>query len=143
VVASGFVVNPEGKILLYRGPKWGDRWLVPGGHVDYRESLAQAAEREVFEETGLTTKATRCVNVGNLVDDPDYNRATQLVFFHFVCETTSFNTNTDSYEITELAWFTPAEALTLNLGTGMKPAIENYLNGLSIPITETIFPPRD
>ena len=102
VVASGLVVNSEGKVLLIRSPKWNNTWLIPGGHVDYRESLADAAVREVKEETGLDTKVIRCINMGNLVDDPDFHRATQLVFFHFLCEATNSDTQADLTEITEL-----------------------------------------
>lgn len=33
-------------------PRGKDRWQLPKGHIDPGEKAAQAAEREVFEETG-------------------------------------------------------------------------------------------
>ena len=31
-------------------------WLLPGGGVQYGETMAQALEREIFEETGLVSR---------------------------------------------------------------------------------------
>lgn len=57
--AVGAVVIHDGRLLLIRrgrGPAIG-QWSVPGGRVEWGETLAQAVEREVAEETGL---AVRC-----------------------------------------------------------------------------------
>jgi NADH pyrophosphatase NudC (nudix superfamily) len=55
------IIEIEGKILLLRRahePKIGYLDL-PGGFVDYRESLDQALAREVMEETGLAVADIR------------------------------------------------------------------------------------
>lgn len=55
--ARAFVVNPRGELLLmltHWDPGTGlpPRWLTPGGGIDAGESIAEAAVREIFEETG-------------------------------------------------------------------------------------------
>lgn len=59
-LAAGAVVRDAGgRILLVlrgRAPQAG-RWSLPGGRVEVGESLTQAVEREVLEETGLVVRA--------------------------------------------------------------------------------------
>ena len=58
-VAVGAVVFHQNKVLLVlRGqPPAKDMWAIPGGSVHLGETLQAAAEREVWEETGLQIKA--------------------------------------------------------------------------------------
>lgn len=50
--ASAIVFDDTGRVLLVHHNKLG-QWLYPGGHIDPDEDPAQAALREVFEETGV------------------------------------------------------------------------------------------
>jgi 8-oxo-dGTP pyrophosphatase MutT (NUDIX family) len=56
VTASAIVVSSAG-VLLHRHKRLG-MWVQPGGHVDPGETVAQAACREVAEETGLVATHT-------------------------------------------------------------------------------------
>jgi len=48
------VLRREGRVLLCRHDKEGaECWLLPGGGVQYGESLAQALRRELEEECGI------------------------------------------------------------------------------------------
>jgi 8-oxo-dGTP pyrophosphatase MutT (NUDIX family) len=54
VTASAWVTTPaRDRFLLVHHRKL-DRWLQPGGHMDGRPEVVEAALREVLEETGLT-----------------------------------------------------------------------------------------
>lgn len=50
--ASAVVLNDADEVLLIHHNKIG-LWLYPGGHIDPNESPAEAAIREVVEETGI------------------------------------------------------------------------------------------
>jgi 8-oxo-dGTP pyrophosphatase MutT (NUDIX family) len=66
--ASAIVTDDEGYVLLHRRRDSG-RWALPGGVMDIGETIAQCAEREVKEETGLTVEAYHLVGV---YSDPDH-----------------------------------------------------------------------
>jgi 8-oxo-dGTP pyrophosphatase MutT (NUDIX family) len=53
--ASAIVFDDHQNVLLVHHNKLG-QWLYPGGHIDPNEDPAQAAQREVLEETGLHTR---------------------------------------------------------------------------------------
>ena len=59
VVAVGAIVFRDNRVLLVRRgqPPSQDLWAIPGGRVEIGETLQEAAEREILEETGFTIKA--------------------------------------------------------------------------------------
>lgn len=69
-LAVGAVVFNDGCVLLVQRGKAPARgqWAIPGGSVKLGETLQQAAQREVFEETGIRIKAKQPVYVFDVVD---------------------------------------------------------------------------
>lgn len=58
-VGVGAVVLREGRVLLVRrgaAPATG-LWAIPGGALELGETLQEAAEREIREETGIAIRA--------------------------------------------------------------------------------------
>lgn len=66
--ASAIVTDKKGSLLLHRRSD-SKLWALPGGVMDIGETIAQCAEREVKEETGLTVRAYRLVGI---YSDPDH-----------------------------------------------------------------------
>ena len=63
IVGVGAVVVYQNKVLLIKRarPPYQGQWAIPGGKVKTGETLQQAAEREIHEETGLTITAGKPV----------------------------------------------------------------------------------
>jgi 8-oxo-dGTP diphosphatase len=69
-VGVGAVVFHNGAVLLVerRNPPCANEWAIPGGKVRLGETLQQAAEREILEETGIRIKAGEPVYAFDLIE---------------------------------------------------------------------------
>ena len=76
----------EGKILMVREAADG-LWTVPGGWADVNDSPREAAEREVWEESGFRVKATKMAAVYDRAKHPHVPPLPFHVYkMFFVCE---------------------------------------------------------
>jgi 8-oxo-dGTP diphosphatase len=60
-----YLVEQDGRVLLVRraNDPYRGLWTLPAGFVDADESPASAAARECLEETGLTVRVTRVLDL--------------------------------------------------------------------------------
>ena len=79
VAVGGLVANANGRVLMIKSPRYGD-WEFPGGQVEESETLTQALEREILEETGVTVKVKSLVGVYSNTRKPS------IVMMDFICE---------------------------------------------------------
>jgi ADP-ribose pyrophosphatase YjhB (NUDIX family) len=125
------------QLLLVREKADGG-WTLPGGWADVGESPAQAAEREVWEETGFRVEAKKVIGIY------DANRLGKLEFFHaykivFLCELISGNP-TPSNETTEVAFFSKDEIPGNLSGERTKPRhLQDVFTNLDDPNHPTLF----
>ena len=81
-VGVGAIVFHNRRVLLIKrnqAPNAG-QWAIPGGRINYGESLQQAAEREILEETGIIIRAGEPVFAFDVIQQ-DANQQCQL---HYV-----------------------------------------------------------
>ena len=76
-------------------------WCLPGGHIDAGESVAQAAIREVVEETGLDIRLTRLVGIYSI---PEAKAWVNLIIL-FVGEPVGGTLKAQEDEVLEIAYF--------------------------------------
>lgn len=84
--AAGAVIVENGKLLLVKradNVRTGD-WCVPAGFVEWGESPAECAVRELREETGYIVKLGDLFNVYSGDDDPRTNALLILYFGEIV-----------------------------------------------------------
>jgi ADP-ribose pyrophosphatase len=84
-VGVGAVVIKEEKILLVKrnkSPQKG-KWAIPGGSVELGETLQEAAEREIREETSLRIKAREPVYCFDLIER---NEKGELKFHYVIID---------------------------------------------------------
>jgi len=72
VLGVGAVIwNDEDQVVLIRRGKEPrkDQWSIPGGHLEWGESLHEALLREVHEETGLTVELVGLIDTVDLITE--------------------------------------------------------------------------
>jgi 8-oxo-dGTP pyrophosphatase MutT (NUDIX family) len=127
---SAAIFDERGRILLTKRMDNG-QWCLPSGGVEPGESVAEACEREVLEETGLSVVAKRLVGVYSHPDQlsvySDGNKV-QIVAIHFEAEVTGGELGL-SDETSDFGYFTLEEVEGLEMLGRHKERILDTLAG--------------
>lgn len=93
----------DGKLLLVR-EKLDGGWTLPGGWVEVGETPSEAVEKEVWEESGFRTKATKLLAFYDRDKQGHPPHAYHIYKAFFLCEIVGGVAQT-SMETTEVAFF--------------------------------------
>lgn len=118
-------------MFLMKSHKWHDKYVIPGGHVELGERLAEAVQREVKEETGLEVHSIEFLDTQESIFDEEFHRRKHFVFFDYVCKASSSEVTLNS-EGQEYIWTTIDEAMKLPLGKYTCSALQACESNLSI-----------
>ena len=128
------VVDDNDRIALVHRKDNG-LWALPGGGIEYGESIEDCAVREVKEETGLDVALTGLVGIYSnphhviAYDDGEVRQQFSL------CYTSRLIGGELSYdeESTDIAWVAPEEIAGLDMNPSMKLRIDHYLEHRTTP----------
>ncbi|QQG39523.1 MAG: NUDIX domain-containing protein [Candidatus Aenigmatarchaeota archaeon] len=129
-IVSGAIIRRDGKILLTKSPKWHNKWVLPGGHIEAGERILEAAMREGEEETGLKLKPVTILLFGELINSKDFHRPAHFIFFDGIFDVIGGELKLQQNELTESKWLTPEEALKLDLADGYPETLQRYIGFL-------------
>jgi len=71
-VSAGTVIERNGKLLLVKRAQnpWKGCWYLPAGYLEAGEDPRTGAARETYEETGLTVRSKKLLEIYYFDDDP-------------------------------------------------------------------------
>ena len=107
--ACAVVVDDRARVLLERRVDTG-RWSLPGGAIDPGEQPAEAAVREVFEETGVRIAVERLAGVALRGVAYPNGDACEYLTVWFRCRPVGGHAVVNDEESTAVDWF-PLAAL--------------------------------
>lgn len=125
VGVGAFILNGQGELLLVQRKKAPEQghWSLPGGKVEWMETVEDTAIREIEEEVGLEIELTSLLCVTNHIL-PDEEA-------HWVCPTyiakvkNGIAENREQHAISEIGWFS-LERLPKRLTLTLQNALKEY-----------------
>ncbi len=116
LVCVGALVRGPAGYLIVQTTKWRGTWGVPGGKVEYGETLLAAVQREFVEETGLKITHVKVAQTQEAVRSPEFHKDAHMLLFDYFARTDSTEVAPNE-EIEEWAWVTLTEAASYPLNT--------------------------
>ena len=124
---GALVINDKGEVLLVRSNKWGEKYTVPGGHIELGERAEDAIVREVKEETGLDCVAIELLIVQQAIYPKDYHKHEHYVFMDYACKALNSKVQLDGRELQSYVWVKPADALNMDLEEYTRNFVVKYI----------------
>jgi 8-oxo-dGTP diphosphatase len=120
--ACAVVVDDSGRVLLGRRSDTG-RWALPAGAIDPGEQPADAAVREVYEETGVRIAVERLAGVALREVTYPHGDVCQYLAVWFRCRAIGGHAVVNDEESSAVGWYGPEELPDLDAVDQLRIAI--------------------
>ncbi len=123
------VIIKDKKVLLIKRkyPAFKGWWALPGGFVDYGETVEKAVVREAKEETGLNVQIKRLLGV---YSDPKRDPRGHNISVVFLCDVKSGKINNKTNETLDCRFFSQKELNKIKIAFDHRKIIRDALKNL-------------
>ena len=110
ILGVGAVVIHQARVLLVKrgNAPYQGMWCIPGGRVQYGETLQQAAEREILEETSIIIKAKQPVYTFEIIETENTEQPLHYVVIDLEADYVSGDIKPDD-DALDARWFAKDE----------------------------------
>ena len=110
IVGVGAVVIHNERVLLVKraNPPFEGSWCIPGGKVRFGETLQQAAEREILEETTVIIRAGQPVYAFDVIENTSAGPTVHYVVVDLEADYISGQPQAQD-DVLDAAWFDKKE----------------------------------
>lgn len=123
---GALIVADDDSLLLIKTHKWHHKWAVPGGKIDYGESIETAVKREFKEETNLDVYDIHWAPTQESIESSEFYKPAHFIFLNFIARSNS-KTVILNDEAQEYAWLSKTEIVKYDMNTPTKKLVEFYL----------------
>ncbi len=105
-IASDVILLDGTKVLLVKRGEEPDKgwWDIPGGYLDWDQTLEESSARELLEETSLVVKPED-LELLQVYSNPENKAQNQVIDIYYVARIFSGEVHIDGEEIVAAQWF--------------------------------------
>ncbi len=104
-IVGAHIFDTQERLFLMRSSgKYGDEWIIPGGKVDFGETILAGLKREIKEETNLDLHDIQFCGVRELVESERH-----FIFLEHKARALNTADVRLNNEATEFGWFAKAD----------------------------------
>ncbi len=126
IIVGAFIFNNKGELFLTKSDRWDNKYVMPGGHVEYGEIIIEALKREMKEETNLDINEIEFLGFKELLNlEQDFYKDRHMVSLNFKCKALN-NEVILTEEAQEYIWVSIDEVLSLDLYSIVREEIKKH-----------------